>query len=167
MSAIPHFSRNAPGWAGEIESMLDAYRKAGGDPDALKLPEVATLVISGNQVLVSHSIPHVHMEAEPLEQGVHARISVDPGVQVQHPIHLCFGVIPAEGVQQIEAEYDIGENAQVQFLAHCSFPDAVRVEHRMNAVIHVGRNASLTYTEEHYHGQVGGIEVLPVSKDCP
>jgi len=34
----------------------------------------------------------------------------------------------------------------------------------MNASIHIGRNASLTYTEEHYHGQTGGIEVLPVSR---
>lgn len=167
MSAIPtpqHATRNAPAWAGEMESMLDAYRQAGGDPDALKLPEVATLVISGNQVLASHSIPGVHLEAEPLEQGVHARIRVDPGTNVQHPIHLCFGVIPSEGIQEIEAEYEIGNGAQVQFLAHCSFPNAVQVEHRMNATIHIGQNASLTYTEEHYHGQTGGIDVRPVSK---
>jgi Fe-S cluster assembly scaffold protein SufB len=163
-STLDHAGRRAPGWAVEMESMLDAYRKAGGDPDVLKLPEVATLVISGNRVVASHSIPGVRLEAEPLEQGVRARISVDSGIQVQHPIHLCFGVIPAEGVQQIEAEYEIGESAKVQFLAHCSFPNAVQVKHHMNASIHIGRNASLTYTEEHYHGQTGGIEVLPVSR---
>lgn len=163
-STLAHAGRSAPGWAGELESMLDAYRQAGGDPEALKLPDVATLVISGNRVLATHAIPGVHLKAESLEQGVHAHISVDPGIQVQHPIHLCFGVIPAEGIQQIEAEYEIGEGAQAQFLAHCSFPNAVRVEHRMNAVIHIGCNASLMYTEEHYHGQSGGVEVLPVSK---
>lgn len=167
MSDIPnsqHMIRSTPAWASEMESMLDAYRQAGGDPDALKLPEVATLVISGNQVLASHSIHGVRLEAEPLAMGVHARILVDPGTHVQHPIHLCFGVIPAEGIQLIEAEYEIGAGAQAQFLAHCSFPNAAQVEHRMNAVIHVGPNASLTYTEEHYHGQTGGIEVRPVSK---
>ena len=167
MNALPsnqHAAGRAPAWAGEMESMLDAYRQAGGDPDALQLPEVATLVVSGNQVLASHSIPGVHLEAEPLEQGVHARITVDPGTHVERPVHLCFGVIPADGIQQIEAEYEIGEGAQVQFLAHCSFPNAVQVEHRMHADIHIGRNASLTYTEEHYHGQTGGIDVRPVSK---
>ena len=100
MNALPsiqHAARIAPAWAGEMESMLDAYRQAGGDPDALQLPEVATLVVSGNQVLASHSIPGVHLEAEPLEQGVHARITVDPGTYVERPVHLCFGVIPAEG----------------------------------------------------------------------
>jgi uncharacterized protein len=164
IQSLQHAALGAPSWAGEMESMLDAYRQAGGDPEALKLPEVATLVVSGNQVLASHSIPGVHLEAEPLEQGVHARISVDAGTQVEHPVHLCFGVLPADGIQQIEAEYEIGEGAQVQFLAHCSFPNAVQVEHRMNAAIHIGRNASLTYTEEHYHGQTGGIDVRPVSK---
>jgi len=167
MSATPnpqHVAQNTPAWAGEMDAMLDAYRQAGGDPDALKLPEVATLVISGNQVLASHSIPGVHLEAEPLAQGVHARIQVDPRTNVKHPIHLCFGVLPAEGIQQIEAEYEIGEDAHVQFLAHCSFPNAVQVEHHMNATLHIGRNAILTYTEEHYHGQTGGVDVRPISE---
>jgi hypothetical protein len=144
-----------------MEDMMDAYRQAGGDPSTLKLPEVATLVVSANQVLAAHEIPGVRFEALPLENGVQARILVEPGIKVKHPVHLCFGVIPAEGVQEIQAEYEIGEGAEVQFLAHCSFPNAVKVEHRMQARIHVGKNASLTYTEEHYHGKTGGVEVLP------
>jgi hypothetical protein len=144
-----------------MAAMLDAYQQAGGDPSALQLPEVATLVVSGNQVLAAHEIPGVHFKTEPLENGVQARILVEPGIKVERPVHLCFGVIPAEGVQEILAEYEIGEGAEVQFLAHCSFPNAVHVQHRMQARIHVGKNASLTYTEEHYHGQTGGVEVLP------
>ncbi len=157
----PHFSRTAPGWSNEMAAMLDAYRQAGGDPTALQLPEVATLVVSSNQVLVAHEIPGIRFEAEPLEHGVQARLRVEPGIKVERPVHLCFGVIPAEGVQEILAEYEIGEGAQVQFLAHCSFPNAVNVQHRMQARIRVGKNAHLTYTEEHYHGQTGGVEVLP------
>jgi Fe-S cluster assembly scaffold protein SufB len=156
-----HAIGQGPGWANEMSAMLDAYRQAGGDPSALGLPEVATLVVSANQVLAAHEIPGVHFEAEPLEHGVQARLLVDAGIKVAHPIHLCFGVIPAEGVQEILAEYEIGDGAEAQFLAHCSFPNAVNVQHRMQAHIHVGKNASLTYTEEHYHGQTGGVEVLP------
>jgi len=161
---LQHLTKNAPSWAGEMESMLDAYKQAGGNPNDLNSPEVATLVVSGNEVLGSHSIPGVHLKATPIDNGVRAYISVDPGVLVERPVHLCFGVIPAEGIQQIEAEYDIGEEAHVQFLAHCSFPNAVKVTHNMIANIHIGRNASLIYTEEHYHGQTGGIEIHPVSK---
>lgn len=161
-----HAARLAPAWAGEMAAMEDAYRQAGGDPSVLGLPEVATLVVSGNQVLAAHEIPGIHFEAEPLEHGIKARLQVEPGVKVERPVHLCFGVIPADGLQEILAEYEIGEGAEVQFLAHCSFPNAVQVQHRMQAYIHVGKNASLTYTEEHFHGQTGGAEVLPKAEVC-
>lgn len=156
-----HAIGKQPAWAGELAAMMDAYRQAGGDPSALQLPEVATLVISANEVLVSHEIPGIHFEAQPLEHGVKARILVEPGAKIERPVHLCFGVIPAEGVQEILANYEIGDEAEVQFLAHCSFPNAIKVRHVMDAKIHIGRNARLTYTEEHFHGQNGGVEVLP------
>jgi Fe-S cluster assembly scaffold protein SufB len=156
-----HAAGMRPGWAGEMESMLDAYREAGGDPEALKLPEVATLVVSANQVLASHEIPGIHMAAEPLEHGVSCQLVVDPGVKIENPVHLCFGLIPAEGLQEIIADFEIGAGAEVEFLAHCSFPNAVKVQHLMQGRIRVGDGASMHYTEEHYHGQTGGVEVRP------
>lgn len=156
-----HAAGRRPGWVDEMTAILEAYQQAGGDPRSLQLPEVATLVISTNQVLMTHEIPGVRFEAQSLENGVQVRIQVEAGAKIEHPVHLCFGVIPAEGVQEIIADYEIGEGAEAQFLAHCSFPNAVKVQHRMQARIHVGKNASLTYTEEHFHGQTGGVEVLP------
>ena len=144
--------------------MMDAYRQAGGDPAALSLPEVATLVVSANQVLTSHEIPGIHFDAQSLPCGVKASIRVEPGACLQNPVHLCFGVIPAEGVQEIIADYDIGDGARVAFLAHCSFPNAIKVQHLMQAHIHVGANACFSYTEEHYHGLEGGVEVRPSSQ---
>lgn len=156
-----HAAGTRPGWAGEMESMLDAYREAGGDPEALKMPEVATLVVSANQVLAAHEIPGIRFEAEPLEHGVKAHIVVAPGTRIEHPVHLCFGLIPAEGLQEIIADYEIGAGAEVEFLAHCSFPNAVKVQHLMQGRIRIGDGARMHYTEEHYHGQTGGIEVRP------
>lgn len=157
-----HSARAAqPGWAGEMSAMLDAYEQAGGDPQALKQPDVATLVVSGNQVLASHEIPGLHFTASPLANGVQARLEVDPGVKIERPVHLCFGVIPAEGLQEIIAAYEIGAGAEVHCLAHCSFPNALKVEHRMQGRMHIGAGASLTYTEEHFHGPHGGVEVRP------
>jgi Fe-S cluster assembly scaffold protein SufB len=150
-----------PAWADEMAAILDAYQQAGGDPQALQLPEVATLVISENRVLAEHEIPGIHFESLPLEHGVQARIFVEPQARIERPVHLCFGVLPSEGKQEILADYEIGAGAQVQFLAHCSFPNAVRVEHTMQARIHLGAGASLTYTEEHFHGPHGGVNVRP------
>ncbi|MCS7248063.1 MAG: SufD family Fe-S cluster assembly protein [Anaerolineales bacterium] len=164
MSAVvklKHASEDRPGWVSEMAALLEAYRQAGGEPAALQLPQVATLVVSSNTVLMSHEVPGIHFDAEPLENGVKATIRVEPNAKIEHPVHLCFGVIPAEGVQKILANYEIGHGAEVRFLAHCSFPNAVRVQHLMEGTIYVGKNASLTYTEEHFHGQMGGVEVLP------
>jgi Fe-S cluster assembly scaffold protein SufB len=141
--------------------MLEAYRQAGGDPQVLQMPEVATLVVSADEILAAHEVAGIHFEAEPLEHGVRARIAVTPDAKIERPVHLCFGLIPAEGLQEIVADYEIGAGAQVTFMAHCSFPNAVKVQHLMQARVHVGENASMTYTEEHYHGPSGGAQVRP------
>jgi Fe-S cluster assembly scaffold protein SufB len=150
-----------PAWAGDLEGLMEAYRQAGGDPEALRQANVATLVVSANQVLMSHEIEGVRFEAEELAEGIKARIIVAPGTKVERTVHLCFGMLPAEGRQEIIASYDIGAGAEVEFLAHCTFPNAVKLQHVMDADIHIGAGARMTYTEAHYHGQTGGIEVLP------
>jgi len=150
-----------PAWAGDLEGLMDAYRQAGGDPEALRQANVATLVVSANQVLIAHEIEGVRFEAEELAEGIKARIVVDPETKVERTVHLCFGMLPAEGRQEIIASYDIGAGAEVEFLAHCTFPNAIKLQHVMDADIHVGADAKMTYTESHYHGQTGGIEVLP------
>ena len=151
----------APGWAAEYEALLEAYHQAGGDPSVLRAPKAATLVVSANRVLAANEVPGVHFDAETLPDGVRARIAVEPGAQIERPVHLCFGMLPAEGVQRIEADYEIGMGARVEFIAHCTFPNALRLKHIMDARIHVGPGATMHYRESHYHGPHGGIEVLP------
>ena len=150
--------------AGDLEALMDAYRQAGGEPEALRQANVATLVVSANQVLLAHEVEGIHFEAEALAEGIKARIAVAPGVKVERTVHLCFGMLPAEGRQEIIATYDIGAGAQVEFLAHCTFPNAIKLQHVMDADIHIGDGARMTYTEVHYHGQAGGIEVLPKAR---
>lgn len=153
-----------PGWAAEMQAIQTAYEAAGGDPQNLKMQDVATLVVSGDQVLASHEIPGIEFTSKTIQNGVQAFIKVKAGQVIEKPVHLCFGLVPEEGIQHIVASYDIEEGAQVSFLAHCSFPNAVKVQHLMDASIQVGKNASMTYTEEHYHGESGGIVVKPVTR---
>lgn len=154
----------APYWAGDLEALMEAYRQAGIDPETIMQANIATLVISGNQVLMAHDIEGLRFEAEELPEGVRARIRVDPGVTIERLVHLCFGLLPAEGRQEIIADYDIGAGAKVAFLAHCTFPNAVAVEHVMDATIRVGAGATMKYSESHFHGMGGGVEVLPRAK---
>jgi Fe-S cluster assembly scaffold protein SufB len=152
-----------PAWAREFEAILKAYEQAGGKSDVLRTPRVASAIISGNQVLAVNQVEGVTIEAEALEHGVRARITVAPGTKVDYPVHLCFGMIPSEGVQEIISEFEIGAQAEIGFLAHCTFPNALDLKHVMDAHIHVGPGATMRYSESHYHGPDGGIEVLPTT----
>jgi Fe-S cluster assembly scaffold protein SufB len=153
-----------PAWAKEYEAILDAYNQAGGDPAWLKRPKAAVLVVSANRVLASSEVPGIHFDAEELTRGVRAHITVAPEAHLEKPVHLCFGMLPAEGVQEIIADYDIGSHATVEFIAHCTFPNAVRLRHQMDARIRVGAGATMLYRESHFHGPHGGIEVVPKAR---
>lgn len=148
----------------DFEAMAAAYAQAGGDPGILASPAVATMVVSGNRILAARTVPGIEFEAEELAQGVKATIRVLPRTRLATPVHLCFGLLPERGVQQIVAAYEIGEYADVAFLAHCTFPNAVEVRHVMDATMHVCQGAVLRYTEAHFHGPTGGIEVLPTAR---
>lgn len=161
MTARPHVLVGQPAWAAEYEAILDAYRQAGGDPDALRPPDAAVLLVSSNRVLAAHAVAGITFDAEEAPAGVRARITVAPHAHLARPVHLCFGMLPAEGLQEIIADYEIGPGAQVEFIAHCTFPNATRLEHRMDARIHVGAGAAMRYSEAHFHGPHGGIEVYP------
>ncbi len=145
----------------DFEAILQAYEASGGDPHFLQSPTVGSLVISGNQVLGLNAIRGLDVVAEPLADGVRVRVVVAPHTRIERPVHLCFGVIPAEGVQRILSGFEVGAGASVEFVAHCTFPNALRVQHIMQGTVHVGPGAGMRYSETHYHGEQGGIEVLP------
>jgi Fe-S cluster assembly scaffold protein SufB len=153
-----------PDYSQEFAAISQAYEASGGDPQALFDDKVAALVVSHNRILFSNSIPGIRIEGAETPTGANAKITVAPGTIASGPVHLCFGVIAKEGLQEIISEFEIGDGAKVTFLAHCSFPNAVKVRHVMDAKIHVGRNAEMTYSETHYHGEDGGVDVLPVAR---
>ena len=73
-------------------------------------------------------------------------------------------MLPANGLQEIEAEYEVGAGAAVEFIAHCTFPNATDLRHVMKARIAVGEGAAMTYREAHFHGPHGGIVVEPSTR---
>ncbi len=114
-----------PGWAAEMQAIQQAYQSAGGDPENLRAKDVATLVVSGDQVLASHEVPGIEFVSRNIENGIQAEIRVKAGQVIEKPVHLCFGIVPEEGIQRILAHYEIEDGASVSFLAHCFFPNAL------------------------------------------
>jgi len=148
----------------EYEGLIDAYQKAGGDRNALLGEGTARLVIHENKVLGKGAVEGIKIETRETGTGVDVNLLVEEGAKIPHPVHLCFGVLPKEGLQEIVMKINAKDNSEVSVVAHCIFPNAVKVIHKMDADIEIGRNAKFDYRETHYHGDYGGIEVIPRAK---
>jgi hypothetical protein len=148
----------------EYESMLEAYGRAGGDRNALKSSEVGNLVIHENKVLGVNETRGIKVKTKETKSGVNIRLVIEKGAKIKHPVHLCFGVLPKEGLQEIIFKMEAEDNSEVNLVAHCIFPNAADVTHRMKANIKVGDNARVCYRETHYHGESGGVRVIPKAK---
>ena len=141
------------------------YESIGVAPHALRnRPDIARIEVHANRVLGSHLVPGLEVDARERKDGITAKIRVLAGTVIEHPIQVCFGMIPESGVQKISLEIEIESGARAGIVAHCTFPNARQVRHEMDAVIRVGENAQYAYFERHVHGPDGGVVVLPRSR---
>src|SRR5512145_2589924 len=95
----------------EFTALVKAYEASGGDPIALLNRQAASLMVSHRKILGTNTVPGVQIEGEETPTGVRAQITVAPGTVVEFPVHLCFGVLPPEGLQEVRAAFDVGDGA--------------------------------------------------------
>jgi hypothetical protein len=145
----------------DYEMMLDVYENVGQDADVFADSDVAHVVIHQNEVIGAHLVPGLIVEPRQLPDGVELQIAVEQGARIDRQVHMCFGVMPEEGLQRIVLDVDIRDDSHIDVLAHCVFPNAVDVTHKMDAEIRVGHGATYRYFERHVHGADGGVLVVP------
>ncbi|KPK62427.1 MAG: SufBD protein [Planctomycetes bacterium SM23_32] len=148
----------------DYELMLDLYDRLGQDPAVFADSEVAHLVIHQNKVIGANLVEGFGVEPEELDDGVRVRVWVEDGAVIERTVHMCFGVLPEKGLQRILLDVDVGAQAKVALLAHCVFPNAVDVTHRMQAEIRVAEGGDYAYFERHVHGRQGGVLVVPEAR---
>ena len=147
----------------EAADLITALYRSVGEA-CVTSPDIAHIEIHGNNVLGVHLVNGLHVDTQETEYGIDARITVDNGIQISHPIRICFGLIPEKGSQHISMDITIEDDAHVAIAASCSFPNAQEIVHSMDADIHVGKNARYAYLEKHVHGAAGGIRVIPKAR---
>jgi Fe-S cluster assembly scaffold protein SufB len=145
----------------ERELALDAFAAGGWDRKILEEGAIAHLVASGNSIVSGREAEGLSMDAAETSSGIRVAMRVREGAVLPNPVHLCFGIRHEEGTQEIEMEIALGRNASARFVAHCLFPKAQKVRHAMNGSVDVGEGARMRYSETHYHGWSGGVEVIP------
>lgn len=144
----------------KINDLLGALGVLYEDTAILSRPEVAHVVVDGHDLLSVQQIPGVTIETEAGKDAVEVALSIAPGVVVEMPIHLCVGMLAPYGAQRIRKRVRLGDAARARFIAHCIFPNAQLSRHEMQAEIELGKGAEMRYSEGHYHGFTGGIELL-------
>jgi Fe-S cluster assembly scaffold protein SufB len=127
-------------------------------------PDIAHIEIHGNEVLGTHLVDGLEVTSRSLADGVEVFIRVREGVVIKNPVHFCFGIIPDQGLQKIISHTVIEAGASAQFMAHCTFPNAVMVVHVMDADMEIGKGARLSYLERHVHGPDGGVTIMPKTR---
>jgi len=108
-------------------------------------------------------VPGLVVETEEREDGVRAMVRIEPGARIEKPVNMCFGLMPEKGVQRIEMDVEVGEDAAAAVVSSCTFPNAVDVLHEMQAVIRLGPGSEYSYLERHVHSPGGGVKVVPRS----
>jgi len=139
-------------------------KSAGIEAELLKKNNIAHLFINHDKVVGIHAVPGLEIETTPIKDGLDIQVLLRKQTQVKHPVQMCFGMLPKRGIQRINMDVVIEEHASIDVIAHCTFPNAVDVQHIMNATISIKDHASYSYFERHVHGQKSGITVVPKAK---
>jgi Fe-S cluster assembly scaffold protein SufB len=145
----------------EYKELMEAYDRSGGVSGEFSNPKIPSIIISGNKVLGKNTVEGLILESEPIENGVSLKIVVKKGTKILFPMKLCFGLIPREGIQIIDMHAVIEDDAGMNAISHCVFPNAEHIVHKMNYKLEIGKRSFFRYNEIHFHGESGGIEVIP------
>lgn len=145
----------------ELEELTRVLPMVGAEPSVLEDERIAHVVGQGHRILSRRSVPGLRLDLEETPEAIIGKMTVQAGVTIAQPIHMCFGLAHPTGSQRIQIDVVVEEGAAARVLSHCLFPVATAAQHRMQAMIDIGPGASLTYSEGHFHGPHGGMLVIP------
>ncbi len=148
----------------QVATARDLLASLGDLGGHVKGDDIAHLEVHGNEVVGSHLVPGLTVDVDELDDGIEAWIHVGKGVRLAKPVHLCFGMLPTEGLQKIVMHVEAGEDSFASVQAHCTFPNALDITHKMDAEISIAPGATYEYFERHLHGAEGGVIVVPKTK---
>jgi len=139
---------------------VETARRCNFDLEELGRIKAPHLYVVSNKTIASSQIPGISLKTQNLKEGVKLKLIVKKGKKIENPIFLCFGVLSEKDKQEIFPEIILEEGAEATILAHCTFPQAKEVSHRMIAKINLKKDSRLVYWEKHYHGEDFGAKVL-------
>jgi hypothetical protein len=148
----------------QVETARELLASLGDLGGHVKGDDIAHLEVHGNEVVGAHLVPGLEVDVDQLDDGIKAHIHLRRNARIARPVHLCFGMLPEEGLQHIVMEVEAEEDSFASVQAHCTFPNAVDITHKMDAEVTIAAGATYEYFERHLHGREGGVIVVPKTK---
>ena len=148
----------------QVETARELLASLGDLGGHVKGDDIAHLEVHGNEVVGAHLVPGLQVDVDELDDGIEAWIHLDKGARIAKPVHMCFGMLPTEGLQRIVMHVEAEEDSFASVQAHCTFPNAVDITHKMDADVVIGPGATYQYFERHLHGAEGGVIVVPKTR---
>jgi Fe-S cluster assembly scaffold protein SufB len=144
-------------YAKEFEMIEKAYEQAGGDVSNLLSKDIVSIIISGDKILGKNTVEGIDINIKKAEDGVvDYEMIIQDNIKLDKPIHLCVGFLKNQGEQYINVKYKIGNNCDIKFLSHCSFPFG-KIHHKMDSEMIIGENSVVFMEDEHFHNEKDGI----------
>lgn len=145
----------------DLKDLMQALGPFYEDIGILTNPQTAHMVVDGQHLLSLNEIPGVEIQAQTVAGIIDAQLTIAAGTQVPTPIHSCIGMMTSWGTQEIRLRIKLERQAKANLIAHCIFPNVEVARHQMEAEVELEEGAELYYSEGHYHGLSGGMEVIP------
>jgi len=146
----------------EFEFLNEFLKNSGKSVSDFLDKETVSVIISGTEIVGSNMLEGVsvfRVETD-TDDTLHYRLQIDDGVVLERPVHICTGDMRTEGIQNIITEILVGNNSEVSFLSHCSFPKGDGFKHIANMNINIGDNSIVEYLDEHMHSANGNTNVV-------
>lgn len=147
----------------EFNKLVELYEKNTND-NSLKNKGVASIIVSGNKVVGLNTLKGIDVKSKTRGDGV---VIIDVDIQdntvIPIPVHLCTGFLEKKGEQLLQFNYNIGANVKVRFKSHCILTKIEKLHHKMISQMYIGKNSFVTYEDEHFHDENGGIFVETIT----
>ncbi len=147
-----------------IDKILSLLDSAGTNSSVLEDRNTAHIVADGQNLLSTQAIPGVTIDIKERPDITIAGITIAGEARVANPIHFCFGMLQRIGTQNFRITIKLEPHAHASFLAHGLFSNVEFARHIMDQYVEIDEGANMRFTDSHFHGISGGIEVATTGK---
>lgn len=143
---------------------LSLLNSAGTNSSVLEDRNTAHIVADGQNLLSKQAIPGIKINIKEHSGLIIAGITIARETKIINPVHLCFSMLQRVSTQNFRINIILEPFAQASFLSHGLFSNVEFARHIMDKYIEIGEGAEMQFSDCHFHGISGGIEVKTSAK---